>query len=124
MLVTGVLLVPIGIVLFGVAMRSASAFGPRLATVTVGLGLLGIVGAAIVPGSAAAAAVLVIVLFNLLAGQRTLSNRVHRGVLHREGGQRSRAMATAAAINAGARSKSRKSPNSVFAIPTAIAPAA
>ena len=76
MLITGVLLVPIGIVLFGVAMRSASAFGSRLAMVTIGLGVLGIVGAAIaviVPGSAfAAAAVLVIVVFNLVAGLRTL----------------------------------------------------
>ena len=31
MLATGVLLVPIGIVLIGIAMRSATAFGPRLA---------------------------------------------------------------------------------------------
>ena len=76
MLITGVLLVPIGIVLFGVAMRSASAFGSRLAMVTIGLGVLGIVGATvavIVPGSAfAAAAVLVIVVFNLVVGRRTL----------------------------------------------------
>ena len=76
MLMTGVLLVPIGIVLFGVAMRSASAFGSRLAMITIGLGVLGIVGATIaviVPGSAfAAAAVLVIVVFNLVAGWRVL----------------------------------------------------
>ena len=76
MLTTGVLLVPIGIVLFGVAMRCAPEFGTRTAMFTIGLGVLGVLGAAIaviVPGSAfAAAAVLVIVLFHLVVGWRTL----------------------------------------------------
>ena len=76
MLITGVLLVPIGIVLLGVAMRRAPAFGARLAGLSIGLGTLGIVGAVIAivdPGSMfAAVSVLVIVVFNLVIGWRTL----------------------------------------------------
>lgn len=81
MLATGVLLVPIGIVLLGVAMRSSSAFGARLTMLTIVLGTVGIIGAAIaivVPGSAfSAAAVLAIVVFHLSVGWRTftLGNR-------------------------------------------------
>ncbi|MCP3988724.1 MAG: DUF4386 family protein [Actinomycetia bacterium] len=78
MLVTGVLLVPIGIVLFGVAMRRAPVFGPRLAMVAIGLGAIGIIGAAyavVDPGSdAAAAGVLAIVVFHLSTGWRTLKS--------------------------------------------------
>ncbi|MFW2380468.1 MAG: hypothetical protein ACN4GZ_01830 [Acidimicrobiales bacterium] len=76
MLATGVLLVPIGITLFGIAMWNAPAFGRRIAQVAVGLGILGTIGAVIavvVPGSAfSAAAVLAIVLFHLVTGLRTL----------------------------------------------------
>ena len=75
MLVTGVLLVPIGIVLFGVAMWRSSAFGPALTWFTVALGVIGIVGAVIAvidPGSMfAAAAVLAIALFHLIIGWGT-----------------------------------------------------
>jgi hypothetical protein len=77
MLTTGVLLVPIGIVLLGVAMRSTSAFGPRLTMVTLGLGTVGIVGAVISvldPGSMfAAASVLAITVFHFSIGWRTLT---------------------------------------------------
>jgi hypothetical protein len=77
MLTTGVLLVPIGIVLLGVAMWSAPAFGTRLTWLTLGLGTMGIVGAAIAvvdPGSAfSAASVLAIVAFYLSTGWRTLA---------------------------------------------------
>ncbi len=77
MLVTGVLLVPIGIILFGVAMRSAPAFGGRLTVLTFGLGVAGIVGAAIavvVPGSAfAAIGVLAIVAFHIGTGWQLLA---------------------------------------------------
>ncbi len=77
MLATGVLLVPIGIVLLGVAMRRAAAFGHRLTMLTIGLGTVGIIGAAIaivVPGSAfSAASVLAIALFHLSVGWRTLT---------------------------------------------------
>ncbi len=77
MLVTGVLLVPIGITLFGVAMRSASAFGRGLTALTFGLGVAGIVGAAIaivVPGSAfSAVGVLAIVAFHVGTGWRLLA---------------------------------------------------
>ena len=76
MLATGVLLVPIGIVLLGVAMRSAPAFGPRLSSFSIGLGIIGIMGAVIAivdPGSmASAASVLAIALFHLSTGWRTL----------------------------------------------------
>jgi hypothetical protein len=77
MLATGVLLVPIGIVLLGVAMRSAAAFGPGLTALAFGLGIVGIVGAAIAvvdPGSMfSAASVLAIVAFHLGTGWRTLT---------------------------------------------------
>lgn len=77
MLATGVLLVPIGIVLFGVAMRRAPAFGPRLTMLTIGLGAVGIVGAAIAavdPGSVfSAVSVLAIAVFHMSTGWRTLA---------------------------------------------------
>ena len=77
MLATGVLLVPIGIVLLGIAMRSASAFGAGLSWLAFGLGTVGIVGATIAvvePGSAfAAASVLAIVVFFVSSGWRTLT---------------------------------------------------
>ena len=77
MLATGVLLVPIGIVLLGVAMRHAPAFGHRLAMLSIGIGGVAIIGAAIAvvdPGSAfSAASVLAIVVFNLIVGRRTLA---------------------------------------------------
>lgn len=76
MLATGVLLVPIGIVLLGVAMRSAPEFGTRLTMLAVVLGALGIIGATIavvVPGSMfSALSVLAIVVFHLTTGWRTL----------------------------------------------------
>jgi len=76
MLTTGVLLVPIGIVLLGVAMRRAPAFGTGIATSAIGLGALGIIGAVIAvadPGSDfAAASVLAIVVSFLITGWRTL----------------------------------------------------
>lgn len=76
MLATGVLLVPIGIVLLGVAMRRASAFSVRIAGLTIGLGVLGAVGAVIsivdTASDASAASVLAIVVFHLITGWRTL----------------------------------------------------
>ncbi|MGI9610055.1 MAG: DUF4386 family protein [Acidimicrobiia bacterium] len=84
MLATGVLLVPIGITLFGVAMWNAPAFGRRLAQVSLGLGILGTIGAAIeifVPGSGfSAAAVLAIVVFHLVTGWRTLKLGYDRNI--------------------------------------------
>lgn len=76
MLATGVLLVPIGIVLFGLAMRRTTAFGPRLTMLAVGLGALGIIGAVISiidsSSDASAASVLAIAFFHLTTGWRTL----------------------------------------------------
>ena len=76
MLATGVLLVPIGIFLLGVAMRKAPRFGARLGLVAMALGVAGVVGAAweIVDTASdvSAAAVLAIVVFHLITGWRTL----------------------------------------------------
>jgi hypothetical protein len=77
LLATGVLLVPIGIVLLGIAMRKAPAFGPRFATFAIVLGALGVVGAAIeiidTDSDLSAASVLAIVVFHLATGWRTLT---------------------------------------------------
>lgn len=76
MLATGVLLVPIGLVLIGLAMRRAPLFGPRLAALTMVLGVLGVVGATIeiidTNSDLSAAAILAIVIFHLATGWRTL----------------------------------------------------
>ena len=76
MLTAGVLLVPIGIVLLGLAMRGAPQFGERLAVVIIALGTVGVVGAVIevidTGSDASAASVLVIAVFNLVVGWRTL----------------------------------------------------
>ena len=76
MLATGVLLVPIGIALLGLAMRRAPAFGPRLALLAIAVGVAGTVGAVIGvvdPGSLfLAVGVLAIAVFHLTAGWRTL----------------------------------------------------
>jgi hypothetical protein len=72
MLTTGMLLVPIGIVLFGVAMWRSLAMGTPTAVLAIVLGLIGVVGgviAVVEPGSmAGAAAVLAIGVFHLSAG--------------------------------------------------------
>lgn len=76
MLATGALLAPIGIALFGLAMRSGSAFGPRLAWFAIVVGLAGAAGAAVGvadPGSLfLAVGVLTIAVFHLTVGWRTL----------------------------------------------------
>ena len=76
MLATGVLLVPIGIVLFGYAMWRSAAFGRFYGGVALVLGLLGIVGAVVGvvdPGSLAlAGGVGAMVFFHLIAGWRTM----------------------------------------------------
>lgn len=78
MLVTGVLLVPIGIGLLGVAMRTTPGFGIRFAVVSIVLGIAGTLGAAtevVFPESdASAAAVLIIAVFHLVVGWRTIEN--------------------------------------------------
>jgi hypothetical protein len=74
MLVTGVLLVPLGMVMFGLAMRHSSAFGPKLGALAIGLGLLGFTGAAIeaidTTTDYSAAGVLAIVVFVLISSWR------------------------------------------------------
>jgi len=76
MLATGALLVPIGIVLLGLAMLRAPLFSRRIAMLAFGLGAVGIIGAAIGimdPGSMfLAVSVLVIGAFHLTVGWSTL----------------------------------------------------
>ena len=76
MLATGLLLVPIGMVLFGVAMRQSRQFGRRLAGFAIGVGVIGAVAATaeIVDQSLeiSALSVLAIVAFHLATGWRTL----------------------------------------------------
>lgn len=76
MLATGLLLVPIGLVLFAVAMRVSPRFGSRLAWLALGLGIVGAAGAAIeiVDRSLefSAVSVLAVVVFHLATGWRTL----------------------------------------------------
>lgn len=76
MLTTGLLLVPLGILFYGVAMRRAPGFGPRVATTALVLGSIGLAGAVaetIDTGSdLSAASVLALVVFNAVAGWRTL----------------------------------------------------
>lgn len=76
MLATGLLLVPVGMVLLGIAMTESPSFGRRLGQFAIGLGAVGTIGATVgivVPDSdASAASVLVIVLFHLGIGWRTL----------------------------------------------------
>lgn len=76
MLATGALLVPIGIVLLGLAMRRAPEFGSRVATASIVVGVVGTAGAVIGivdPGSLfLALGVLAIAVFHLIAGWRTL----------------------------------------------------
>jgi len=77
MLITGVLLVTIGILLLGLAMRTSSAFGSPVAWTAIALGGVGAIGAVveIVDPSleASAAGVLALVLFHLIVGLKTLS---------------------------------------------------
>ena len=77
MLATGVLLVPIGIALFGVAMWTTTSFGRRLAVFSVGLGAVGTLGAAIAiidpTSDVDAVSVLAITVFFLSVGWRTLT---------------------------------------------------
>ncbi len=72
LLITGVLLVPIGILLCGLAMWVAPAVRRGLSILTLCLGLVGLIGAVIAvvdPGSMfAAAAVLAIAVFHLATG--------------------------------------------------------
>ncbi len=76
MLATGLLIAPIGMVLFGVAMRLAPSFDSRVAWLVVALGVIGIAGAVIevVDRSleVSALSVLAITAFHLVVGWRTM----------------------------------------------------
>jgi len=75
MLAAGVLLVPIGILLLGIAMRPSSVFGTKIAAFTIALGLLGTIGALVEvidsTSDASAVSVLAIALFALVVGWNT-----------------------------------------------------
>ncbi len=76
MLATGLLLVPSGIMLLGIAMLNSPSFGPRLGWFAVVMGALGLAGAAIEVIEPdlefSAFSVLAIVVFHLAAGVRTV----------------------------------------------------
>jgi hypothetical protein len=76
MLTTGLLLVPVGLALLGVAMLRAPAFGSRLAMLSIGLGAVGFIGAAIEtidPSTdLSAVSVLAMTIFALSVGWRLL----------------------------------------------------
>jgi len=79
MLTTGVFLVPIGIVLFGVAMRRSATFGSGVTYLSLALGAIGVVGATIAiidTGSMfAALSVLAIAIFFLVTGWQMLRSK-------------------------------------------------
>ena len=76
MLATGLLLVPIGIALMGLAMRGGHLYGRWLPWVAISLGLVGTVGAVVeavdTDSDFSAFSVLAMVVFHLLVGWRTL----------------------------------------------------
>ncbi len=77
MLITGALIVPIGMVLFGVAMRCSAAYGSRLGWLAIGLGAAGLIGAGLEVVDRAleltAISILAIVVFHAATGWRTLA---------------------------------------------------
>jgi hypothetical protein len=87
MLATGLLLVPIGMMLLGVAMTESASFGRRLGQFAIGLGAVGTIGAAlsiVVPDSDfSAASVLVIVVFHAVTGRRTSKVGMHHDLSDR-----------------------------------------
>lgn len=76
MLLTGLLLVPLGIVFHGLAMRRDPGYGPRLGLAAIVLGLVGLIGAAVeaidTGTDLSAAGVLALVVFHAVAGWKTL----------------------------------------------------
>ncbi len=81
MLVTGLLLVPVGIVLIGVAMWRASWCGPWLARTSIGLGVLGFAGALAeaidTSNDLSAISVLAMTVFAVTVGWRMLHPGAH-----------------------------------------------
>lgn len=74
LLVTGLLVLPVGLIALGLAMRSTPAYGPRIGSVAVGLGAVGFAAALVniveVSGLAAIS-VFALIAFNLVVGWRT-----------------------------------------------------
>jgi hypothetical protein len=75
LLVTGLVPVVIGLVVLGVAMRSAPAFGRR-SGLTIGLGVVGVLAAPILlagPTEVAVIMLLAVIIFHLVLGSRLIS---------------------------------------------------
>lgn len=75
LLVMGLVLVPIGMIALGAAMRSAPAFGAR-AGLSIGLGVVGVLAAPILlagPSEAAVLSLLALIIFNVVLGWRVFS---------------------------------------------------
>ena len=77
MLATGLLLVPIGIALMGLALRGSDLYGRWLSWIAIILGLVGTIGAAIevvdTDSDLSALGVLAMVVFHLLVGWQTMT---------------------------------------------------
>lgn len=75
LLVMGLVLVPIGLIALGAAMRSAPAFGGR-GELSIGLGVVGVLAAPILlagPSEAAVLSLLALIIFHLVLGWRVFS---------------------------------------------------
>jgi hypothetical protein len=74
LLVTGLLVLPLGLIAFGLAMRATPAFGTRLGGLAVGLGLIGF-GSALVNlvevSEIAAIGMFTLIIFHLVVGWKT-----------------------------------------------------
>ncbi len=76
LVVTGLVLVPIGMVFLGLAMMGTLAYGKALGWMTVVFGLAGIVAAVMIliePSELAAVGIFALILFNMIVGWRTFS---------------------------------------------------
>jgi hypothetical protein len=75
LLLVGLLVMPVGIILFGLAMRLDPGYGKVVGTLSVALGVLGLAAATVMlvdPGSAVAAVgVFALIGFHLVAGWKT-----------------------------------------------------
>lgn len=74
LLVTGLLLIPVGYIALGMAMRSTPAFGPVIGRLSIGLGAVGLAAASVAvvqETMAAAVAVLALIVFHLAVSWRS-----------------------------------------------------
>ncbi len=74
LLVTGLLVLPLGLIAYGLAMRATPAFGTRFGGLTLGLGLIAFASAVInlvEVSDIAAIGVFALIIFHLIVGWKT-----------------------------------------------------